>query len=325
MRKISYLAAGGTIASTHCQSADGVTPSLSADDLVASIPQVADVCEVRAVQVSQLPSPSLSFDELRHILELAREEIANGADGIVVSHGTDTIEETSYFFDLLWDLPQPFIVTGAMRNPDQPGGEGPANLLAAFQTAASDSARNLGVLVVLNEQIHAARFVKKSHTFAASTFRSPIAGPLGWVVEGRAVIRTLVPRLPALKPGDSIPPVALVKITLDDDARILTALKNLGYQGVVIEGMGGGHVPAIAMENLTDAASELPIVLTSRAGAGEVMRQTYYYKGSEIDLQKHGVMPAGALDGLKARLLLALLLSSGASESEIKEELARRG
>ncbi|MDR1238013.1 MAG: asparaginase [Propionibacteriaceae bacterium] len=322
---IAFLSAGGTITSIRTAGAAGILPTLTAQDLLDTVPQAAEVAEIIAVQVSHQFSASFSYAELLRMIALARQHVADGAQGVVISQGTDSIEETSYFFDLLWDEEAPLVVTGAMRNPSQPGGEGPANLLASIQTAASPNTRGLGVLVVLNEQIQAARFVRKSHTFAASTFTSPVAGPLGWVVEGTPILHTSVPRFPALEPATELPPVALVKSVLDDDGRLLRALLTLDYSGVVVEGMGGGHVPRSVVPAITELAAAMPVVLCSRTGAGEVLRHTYAFSGGEIELIREGVIPAGALDGLKARLLLAVLLSCGANRAEIAAEFSVRG
>ncbi|MDR1431035.1 MAG: asparaginase [Propionibacteriaceae bacterium] len=322
---VTFLATGGTIASTRAAGSQGIRPTMTAQDLLGTVPQAADVAEVTAIQVNQQPSASFGFAELLRICALARQQVADGAQGVVIAQGTDSIEETAYFFDLLWDWDAPLVVTGAMRNPSQPGGEGSANLLAAIQTAASAAARGLGVLVLLNEQIHAARFVRKSHTFAASAFASPIAGPLGWVVEGIPIFHTRVPRHPRLEPTAAMPAVALVKSVLDDDGRLLRALPGLGYSGVVIEGMGGGHVPMSVLPAVGELVAAMPVILCSRAGAGEVMRHTYGFPGAEIELIRDGVVPGGALDGLKARLLLTVLLSCGASREEIAAEFSARG
>jgi len=187
------------------------------------------------------------------------------------------------------------------------------------QVAASPLARGLGALVVLNDEVHAARFVQKTHTQSLSTFRSRLTGPLGWVAEGtvRIALRP-VPGLHLVVPAEAPErPVALLTLGLGEDGRLLGALEELGYRGVVVEALGGGHVPAALAEPLGRLAERMPVVLASRTGCGEVLRHTYGFPGSESDLLARGLIPAGALDGLKARILLALLLRSGASRAEI--------
>jgi L-asparaginase len=178
--------------------------------------------------------------------------------------------------------------------------------------AASDAARGMGTLVVLNYDIHAARFVQKTHTTLPSAFASPLVGPVGAVAEGRPRLFARVPRLPVL-PADAGPPapVALVSWAMGDDGRVLAALPGLGYAGCVIAGMGAGHVPAEAAAAVGALAAHMPVVLASRSAAGPVFTETYGYPGGEIDLIGRGAIPAGMLGALKARLLLGLALRNG--------------
>jgi L-asparaginase len=219
------------------------------------------------------------------------------------------------------DRDAPVVVTGAMRNPTLPGADGPANLLAAIQVGASDAARGLGTMVVLNDEIHAARFVRKTHTSNSATFRSDPVGPLGWVSEGipRVVLHPVGRHKIALSEDAQDRPVALHTVTLGDDGRVLSTIEEQGYAGLVIEAMGGGHVPSVMVENLEDLAGKIPVILASRTGGGEVLRATYGFVGSEVDLLERGLIYAGPLDGLKARLFLALLLRSGATKEEIRD------
>jgi hypothetical protein len=186
---------GGTIAMTPGASG-GVTPALDADDLLASVPGLADVrATVTTLDFTRIPGASLTVDHIARLAGELNRRAAEGLDGIVVSQGTDTIEETAYLLDLLYDQPAPLIVTGAMRPPQQAGADGPANLLAAVQTAAGPGARGMGVFVVFNDEIHSARHVRKTHTSSTATFVSPDTGPLGRVVEGRPrfLVRPVAP------------------------------------------------------------------------------------------------------------------------------------
>ncbi|MQA88437.1 MAG: hypothetical protein GEV03_28425, partial [Streptosporangiales bacterium] len=214
----------------------------------------------------------------------------------------------------------PVVVTGAMRNPTLPGADGPANLLAAVRVAASTDCRGLGCLVVLNDEIHAARFVRKTHTGNPATFRSPLAGPIGWLAEGtpHLALRPVRRHHVAVPKETDPPPVALPTVGLADDGRLLAEVERLGYAGVVVEAMGGGHVPAHLAPTLANLARRVPVVLASRTGSGEVLRETYSFPGSETDLLEHGSIPAGALDGLKARILLMLLLARREEVDDIR-------
>jgi L-asparaginase len=296
----------------------GIRPTLRAEDLMQAVPALSGIAEISAASPLQLPGASLTVPELVQVARLIESHLAGETDGVVLAQGTDTIEETAFLLDRLVHSDKPVVVTGAMRGPAMPGADGPANLLAAMTTAASTEAAGLGTLVVLNDEIHAARYVQKAHTALPSAFQSPLCGPLGLVVEGRVQMRTRVSRAPVLDlPSQpDIPDVALLRMALGDDGRMLGALVGLGYKGAVIEGMGAGHVPARVASALSDLVPLMPVVLCSRVHTGPVFTATYGFAGSEMDLLGRGLWPAGALSGLKARLLLTLILSLGASRGE---------
>jgi L-asparaginase len=308
---VDFLATGGTIASVRSADGPGAAPALTAEAVAraAGIDQVADV---RIAQVMQRPSTSITFADLLRLRDEIASRVADGAVGVVVTQGTDTIEETAFALDLLLRGEAPIVITGAMRNASLPGTDGPANLLAAVQVAASDAARGLGVLVIFNDEIHAARFVSKAHTSRPSAFQSRPTGPIGWVSEGRPVIVTkpLGRFCVDVPSGADVPPVALVRQVLDEDGWILPALATHGFRGAVIEGFGGGHVTPAMVPRIERLVDQMPVVLASRTGSGEVLRHSYRYRGSEIELLDLGVIPAGALDGLKARVLLSLCLAA---------------
>jgi L-asparaginase len=318
--RVAVFSMGGTISSVD-SGGKGVEPTLTGEALVSDVPEIAGVADVSAVSFRQAASGEIRVEDL---VELAAEisgRIDGGAAGAVVTQGTDTIEETSFCLDLLVDRKAPVVVTGAMRNPTLPGADGPANLLAAIQVAASGVARGLGTVVVLNDEIHAARFVRKTHTSNPATFRSDPVGPLGWISEDvpRVVVRPTGEHKVTLSENVQDCPVALYHVALGDDARLLSEIEEAGYAGLVVEAMGGGHVPSLMAETLEDLAAKMPVVLASRTGGGEVLRSTYGFIGSETDLLERGLIYAGPLDGRKARLLMTLLLMSGASKEKVKE------
>jgi L-asparaginase len=325
---VAVYALGGTIASIP-GAAPGAAPGLTAEELIAAVPALEGVADLSATSFRQVPSPELTLSDLGALVERAGVDVEGGAAGVVATQGTDTLEESAFVLDLLWNLDAPFVLTAAMRNPGLPGADGPANLLAAVRVAASPATRGLGCVAVLNDEIHAARFVRKTHATSPATFRSWAGGPLGWVAEDRVrvasrPVRPPVEGLPAAADLEGAP-VALLRVTLGDDGRLLDAVESLGYRGLVVEATGGGHVPRGWAEPLGRLARSLPVVLASRTGAGEVLRSTYGFVGSEIDLLERGLIPAGALDGPKARLLVALLLAGGASHAAVKEAFAQIG
>jgi L-asparaginase len=321
--RVVVFSLGGTIASTNASggAAGGVRPRLGARDLVEAVPQLQEVADLETVSFRQVASGDLTLQDLIALAAEITDYLEAGASGTVVTQGTDTIEETSFALDLLVRGHRPVVVTGAMRNPTLAGPDGPANLLAAVQVATAPEAAGLGTLVVLNDEIHAARFVRKTHTSSPATFHSPTTGRLGWMIEGRPRIAFRAPalwRIPSHLNEQAVPPVALLTSALGDDSRLIAQVETLGYAGLVLEAFGGGHVPAHVVPALADLASRLPVVLASRTGGGEVLQETYSFPGSERDLLSHGLIPAGFLDGLKARILLSLLLTAGANLDRVR-------
>lgn len=325
--RLLVLSLGGTITMTP-SAGGGIAPTLGAAELVAAVPGFADVAEIEAHSPFRVGSSSLTIANILTVAADIRAAFVGGVDGAVVVQGTDTIEETAFILDLVVRDARPVVVVGAMRGPQQPGADGPANLLAAALVAASPQARDLGTLVVLNDEIHAARFVRKAHTSLTSAFVSDNAGPLGIVAEGRPrLLARLAPlELPPLGgTGDDVPPVALIKIAMGEDGRLIRAIPGLGHAGLVIEGAGAGHVPAAVAEIVGEVAAQIPVVLASRTLAGPAFERTYGYPGSEIDLIGRGALPGGFLTGLKARLLLTLALRAGWDRAALQAGLAAFG
>jgi L-asparaginase len=319
--RVDCLATGGTIASVATRQGEGVTPTLGVEELVRSVPELAAVADLRAAQFMQRPSTAITFADMLALRNEINRRVEDGSAGVVVTQGTDTIEETAFALDLLCSGDAPIVITGAMRNPSVPGADGQANLLSAVRLAATPEARGLGAVVVFNDEIHAARFVAKTHTSSLSAFGSRPVGPLGWLSEGRPVIAVRpAGRIHLDVPSNtSVPQVALVRLALDDDGRILAALPSLGFAGAVIEGFGGGHVTPPMVPQIERLAAQMPVVLASRTGSGEVLSHTYQYRGSEIELLKLGLVRAGPLDGLKSRVLLSLGLAAGLPRAQIAE------
>jgi L-asparaginase len=319
---VVVIGLGGTIAMTTTEGG-GVVPALSAEQLVSAVPGLADTgIEVEVVDFRRVPGASLTFADLTALADEVHRRCAAGVDGVVVAQGTDTIEETSYFLDLRHTAAQPVVVTGAMRNPTLAGADGPANLLAAVRTAADPTTRDLGCLVVFADEIHAAHRVRKTHTTSGSTFQSANAGPLGYLVEGHPRILNRPPDrplLPAPALGADTPAdarVGLITATLGDDGQLLHHLAD-HLDGLVVAAFGVGHVPAAWVAPLQHLAARIPVVLASRTGSGPVLAQTYAFPGSERDLLDRGLIRAGFLDPLKARILLHRLLTTSADTTTI--------
>jgi L-asparaginase len=326
--KVAILSLGGTIASAPSEGTRMASPVMSASDISASVPGLSQVAELELRDLARLPSIDVTFDLARLVVTAAREAEERGCTGVVVTQGTDTLEEMAFTVDLLHGGAMPIAFTGAMRHAGMAGNDGPANLLDAVRAVCSPAARGLGCLVVLNEEVHAARAVRKLHTSSPAAFASPAVGPIGWIVEGIAHLRDRpFPRVTIeVAEGATIVRPPLVKQVFDDDGWWLARIRELRVPGLVVEAMGGGHVPSsIAME-LATLAPEIPIVLTSRTGGGEVLQSTYGgFPGSESMLIEAGLIPAGSLDSLKARIALALLLTAGADRDRITAAFAMLG
>lgn len=322
LTSIALILLGGTITMTR-DATGGIAPTLTAKALLEAVPGLSDVADVTPQSPFRIPGASLTLPHLVEVADAAAAAVEQGAAGVIIVQGTDTIEETAFVLDCLWTRPEPLIVTGAMRGPEAAGADGPANLLAAAVATSAPALRDMGVLVVMNDQIHAAAHVAKTHTGLCSAFVSKGAGPVAEVCEGqvhplsfpRRLVRNL--SLPAGLNASDILPVAIFKPGLGEDARLLKALPGLGYAGIIVEAMGAGHVAEWLSDPLAEISSEMPVILCSRAGDGPVFRNTYGFKGSEIDLVSKGVLPAGRLPAIKARLLLQLLLAEGTDRTGI--------
>lgn len=311
---------GGTIMMTRRE--DGSLVPAPAVELTTLIPELAARADIMGHEIANVGSPSVTFSHVRTALEWAA---SCGADGIVLTHGTDTLEETAFALDLLWDRKVPLVVTGAMRSADALGADGPANLYAAAIGALDPQLAELGVVCIINDEIHLAARVRKTHTFAMQAFYSPGFGPIGRIEEGAVEL--------AWTPTSAAPPplavpqedawIAVLGAGISDEGQSLRAVVEAGAQGVVIDGVGAGHVSAPAADVVSWALERVPVVVASRTGGGRTGRSTYAYKGAEVDLIERGAVMAGHLTAAKARILLWAL--AGADREQIRAEFARRG
>ncbi len=329
-KSVAVFSLGGTIAMTTDPQTGGVVPALSGHDLLAAVPALATTgIRLEVHDFRRLPGASLTFQDLTSLSTAATEAVDSGCDGVVITQGTDTIEETAYLLDLLHDRDQPIVVTGAMRNPTLPGADGPANLYAAVLAAASPELHGAGTVVVLGDEIHAARTVRKTHSTSPAAFASPSTGPLGHLYEGHVRLRSPLPtRAPvpgaAVAANGSPVRVGLYTATLGDDGSLLEPMAE-HCDGLVLAAFGVGHVPQSFVAVLETTAAAKPVILTSRIGNGPVLRQTYSFPGSEKDLLARGLISAGNLDPYKARLLLHVLLAQGRGSDEIARTFAAAG
>ncbi|VVE14152.1 putative L-asparaginase [Pandoraea morbifera] len=321
---VAVASLGGTISMTPSDAAGGVVPTLDAEQLARSVPGLSEVATIRTASLRQLPSASLRYDDLMETLAWAEAQVCDGAAGVVLTQGTDTLEETAFLLDLFWKLPAPLIVTGAMRAPQAAGADGPANLLAAVRTATHSDSAGRGVLVVMNDTVHYARWVSKGDSLAVQAFVSHDGGVAARVVEGRPTFFHAPPARPAplARPVRAWPKVALVTAVLGDEGELAELAVKAGYEAVVIAAQGAGHVSFGFAGRIGELTAQVPVVIASRASAGATASQTYGYVGAEIDLVRRGAHMSGWLSALKSRLLVSALLASGVGAGEVGEALA---
>lgn len=303
---------GGTISMRHDPAARGAIPALAGKDIVELVPQLQEISAFEIDDFGAFPGPHMTADlmwQLRERIErhLARPEV----DGIVVTHGTDSLEESAYLVARSLASPKPVVFTGAMRTSSDLGWDGPANLSASVRVAASPDAVGFGVLVVMSDRIFAGLDVTKVHTHLMDAFESPGLGPLG-VVDGRRVVfrRAIPSPVPVVDAPRLGGPVDIVYAYAGADSRLLDAAR-AEAQGVVIAGMGRGNVPPAMVPGIERwVAAGRPVVISSRALRGRVGR-TYGYPGGGRRLHDLGAVFAGSRRPQQARIDLMLALGAG--------------
>lgn len=303
MRRIAVGSLGGTITMTG--GTEGARPSLGAADLLAGV--AGEDLRVEAETLEQLPSASLTTAQVLRAVAWAVERVKAGSDGAVLVQGTDTLPESAFLADLYWPGQAPLVLTGAMRLASAASADGPANLRDACLAASEPASAEHGVMVCMNGELHRAGRVRKAHSWGTHGFTSGPGGLAGVVREGQVHLqltgRGMQPAPLTVPVRD--PRVALVPTYLGDDGKPLEqALESGNVDGVVVEGFGAGHVPAVVADILAGAATTLPVVVCTSAERGGTLRGTYGFTGSEIDLLDRGVLLGGTLSARQARLLL---------------------
>ncbi|SAL79528.1 L-asparaginase II [Caballeronia arvi] len=315
--RIAVLATGGTIAGQAgdaSKTAGYKAGVVGVDKLLDAVPALSSVARIQAEQIASIDSKDMSaalWTTLARRIDalLAQDDI----DGVVVTHGTDTLEETAYLLHLTVKSAKPVVLTAAMRPSTALSADGPLNLLNAVTVAASASAKGQGVLVAFNNQIHSARDVTKTSTYAVDAFRSPETGVLGFVQDGRVEFqRTVVrPHTSASEFAmvDQWPMVEIVTSHADASRVMVDALVAAGVKGIVVAGTGNGSMHATLTHALGDAVKQgVAVVRASRVGSGHVMRN-----GAAND-DALGTISAGTLNPYKARVLLMLALAAGVKD-----------
>ena len=312
--RIAVLATGGTIAGSAADAANtsgyqaGV---VGVDRLLEAVPVLSGVAQIQPEQVASIDSKDMALALWATLAQRVNALLASDdIDGVVITHGTDTLEETAYLLHLTVKSTKPVVLTAAMRPSSALSADGPLNLLNAVTVAASQAAHGQGVLVAFNNRIHSARDVVKTSTYAVDAFQSPEVGALGWVQDGRVEFQRKVVRPHTVDTefviGTKWPNVEIV-VSYAGASRIgVDALVAAGVRGIVVAGTGNGSIHASVQQALADAVSQgVVVVRSSRVGSGHVMRN-----GAASD-DALGFVTAGSLNPYKARVLLMLALAAG--------------
>ncbi len=307
--RVVLIATGGTISMRIDPERGGAVPRLSGAEILNTLPDVGRVARLEVREFGRYPGPHMTIDRMWELRRAILDAIGEGGvDGVVVTHGTDTIEETAYLLDRSLPAETPVVITGAMRNSSELSWDGPANLMSAVEVAASPDARGRGTMVVMDEEIVQGAEVVKTHTEAAGTFRSPNWGPLGITDKGRVLFYRESRRKRALEPETPTTVVDLVKVVAGMDARLVEASLDSGARGIVLEALGRGNVPPAVVPGLrrwVDAGR--PVVVASRSARGRVL-DTYAYPGGGHELREMGAIFADHMTGQQARIELMLAL-----------------
>ena len=318
MTRIVVMTTGGTI-STRDVDGSGAKPVLRGEDLLQAIPGLDAVADVEVAELAFVPGAFMTLAMMQQMSTRAQQILARSeVTGLVVTHGTDTLEESAYLLHLTVASEKPVVFTGAMRNSSQIGFDGYRNLSDAVRVAASPAARTLGTLVVLNEEIHSARWVTKTNGQKEDTFKSPATGPLGVIYgDGPRIFTHPMPR--TVLPTRLETKFDLVRLCVDCDDKFIRCAVDSGSQGLVLEVFGGGRVNPTLLPAIEGAlAAGTRVAATTRAGSGN-MWDMYGYEGAFRDLKRRGVLFAHDLPGHKARLKLMVALGNRLSGDRMVE------
>lgn len=318
MKKIAIIFNGGTISMKIDEKIKAAVPSLSADEIMSMIPGVEDYAEIEAYTFSSMPSPHMTLETMLKLSKFTTELVErDDIDGVVITHGTDTLEETAYLLDLTVKTKKPVVVTGAMRSGSELGYDGPFNLATSICTAISDEAVGRGVLVCFNGELNSASEVTKANSMALNAFRTPNFGPIGIVDNDNVIFYRDANHLEKYYVSKIEKQVALIKCVVDMDSSYIDYLIEKGYGGIVIEALGRGNVPPKMVEGIKRAIElEIPVVVVSRCFEGRVF-ESYGYEGGGKQLKNLGVIFGDTLPGQKARIKLILAINSGMNIHEV--------
>lgn len=320
MKKIIIVFTGGTIAMKIDEKTNAAVPAISGEQILQMTPGLDSIAEIDFLNFSNIPGPHMIPEKMFELSKTIQHKLdVEGFDGAVITHGTDSLEETAYLVDLTSNSDKPIVFFGSMKNSSELGFDGPMNLIAATYAAVSNEASGRGVLIVMNNEIHSAAQVTKTNTHTLDTFKSADFGPIGFIDNDKAYFYHNYTKRQyiATKAIDSR--VDLIKTACGMDDKLLRFCVDSGTHGIVIEGMGRGNIPPAMVPGLEYALSkEIPVVLVSRCLMGKVL-DSYGYPGAGKELTKRGVILGDNLPGQKARIKLIVSLGLTKNIAEIKD------
>lgn len=317
-KNILLIHTGGTI-SMKMNETGAVLPN-EKNPLLGVSEQLDKYANIVEMEAFNYPSPHITPKEMLYLRNVLVEYVKDKpVDGVVITHGTDTLEETAYFLDLTTKYDFPIVLTGAMRSSNELGADGVYNLVEAVRVACSDEARDKGVLVVMNDEIHQAFNITKTSTSSVNTFQSPQYGPIGLVTKKTVHIHQAPIKRRYVEVNSIEKRVALLKVYAGMERDLIEAILTLGYDGVVLEGLGQGNVPpdvAVGIRKLLQA--NIPVILVSRCFNG-IAEGVYGYEGGGKSLENCGVIFANGINGQKARLKLLIGLNQESTPIDLKD------
>lgn len=323
MKRVTILAVGGTIAGSGSGALDTsyTSGTVTVDKLIAAVPEINKIATIKGEQISNIGSQEMNNEVWFKLANRVNELLTSGkADGVVITHGTDTMEETAYFLNLVVKSDKPIVMVGAMRNSGSLSADGPLNIFNAVNVAMSKEAAGKGVVVVMNDEIHAAREVTKSNTTAVDTFKSPNSGKIGTVFYGNVkfymnpVRKHTVNSAFDITKIKELPRVDIIYSHSNDNPDFVNLAVKSGAKGIVNAGMGNGNPFPSALEALGEAVKGgVVVVRDSRVGSGETTLN------GEVDDGKYGFLASDNLNAQKARVLLMLALTQTTDKAKIQE------
>lgn len=318
MKNIIIIFTGGTISMKTDKKSNAAVPAMCSQDILKLIPGIDNIANIHCMDFGMIPGPHMTPEKMLELSKLISNK-AKDYDGVVVTHGTDSLEETAYLIDLTYDNSKPVVFVGSMRNSSELGWDGPLNLINAVNTVISEDAKNRGVLVVMNNEIHCSSQVTKTNTCSLDTFKSLDFGPIGFVDNNKPYFYFSYTKHQHIPTSKIESDVTLIKCGCGMDDGILKFCVDSGAKGIVIEGMGRGNIPPKMVTGVEYALNKnIPVVLVSRCISGKVS-DNYGYEGAGKDLTRKGVILGDNLTGQKARIKLMVALGFTKDLSDIKK------